>query len=105
MTELLDKRQAQLSHKQPVTQRHRGRTSNKTEKAVNITTNVTNPPNKAYEPLPEIKEACMSCGGLLKYIPINSRLKAVACTKTSCALYRQRIRIVVEKEVKAAECV
>ncbi len=60
-------------------------------------------PVKVYEPLPELKENCGSCGNPLRYIPVNSRLKAVACTKIGCALYRERIRIITLKEVKGAE--
>ena len=57
-------------------------------------------PKKVYSPLPELKESCPACGSPLKYIPVNSRLKAVACTKFGCTLYRERIRTIALKEVK-----
>ena len=90
---LADKRKAQLTAKQP--------------KAIKNQANVKKPvipppakPIKQYEPLPELKEVCASCGSPLKYVPINNRVRAVTCTKIGCSLYREHIRIVSLRPVK-----
>ena len=57
-------------------------------------------PKKVYVPLPELKETCGACGSPLRYVPVNSRVKAVACTKIGCALYRERLKLITLKEVK-----
>jgi len=42
-------------------------------------------------PPPEAN-TCAACGEFLAVMPVNSRVKMIACANRRCNLYRQRIR-------------
>ncbi len=96
MADLAEKRKAQLAKQQPG-----GKPPAKEKKPVASPSKPA--PVKRYAPLPPLTEKCGACGSPLKYVPVNSHLKKVACTKQGCTLWRECIRFVPLKEVKGAE--
>ncbi len=93
MADLAEKRQAQLAK-----QNTGGKPPAKIKKPVEPPTATA--PARKYYPLPELKDNCGACGKPLHYIPVNSRVRAVACINKACKLYREWIRTVALTEVK-----
>jgi len=97
---LAEKRKAQLAKQKPPTGSGKRPAKGKAPVAGPPPAPALPLPVKRYAPPPELKGNCGSCGSLLHYIPVNRRVKAIACTKSGCALYRQRLKTVVLKEIK-----